>query len=414
MGALSLGQFPGRGVQRRVDAIGAEAQEECRSETARCATLRRLSFLGGSRVLTKDAAPTILRALGGLLQWVHSSQSDALAAPKKPPRGKNQLAEGPVGKRAPLKKPWRFLPFVLITLAGLGAVLAVYSVAITQKDVAERDFISYWAAGRLLVNGQNPYDFQAVKTLELEAGRDPNQPLLMMRNPPVAFFLAMPLGLAGPKTSLIVWLLFLMAPLTTSILLIWRLNGKPESLLHLTGFLFAPALACLMAGQFGIVILFGMVLFLYLHQQHPFMAGAALSLCTLKPHYFGPFAVALLLWFVTRKSYRIPAGFCVAVVAICAFAYARDAHAWGQYAQMMHAGGALNEVIPQLSAQLRLLTLLARFGSSLCPKPAPAFGRPGTSSPGVPFGTGWTTDWCCCWWGRCVRHSAGCSMNLCC
>jgi hypothetical protein len=254
-----------------------------------------------------------------------------------------------------LKKRLRVLAASLIVIAGLCLVLTVYSIGISDKDVAERDFISYWAAGQLLLHGQNPYDFQAVKKLELAAGRDPAEPLLMMRNPPVAFFLVLPFGLAGPKATLIAWLAVLMGVLSLAILLIWRLNGRPDSRFHLLGYLFAPALACLMAGQFGIVMLLGVVLFLYLHRNQPLAAGAALPLCSLKPHYFLPFAVALLLWLVTTKSYRILAGFCAAMTAICALAYAVDHHGWGQYSQMMQAGGALNEVIPELSAQLRLL-----------------------------------------------------------
>ena len=253
-----------------------------------------------------------------------------------------------------MKKSARVLGALLIVLAGVCLVLAVYIAVLTDKDAAERDFISYWAAGQLLVHGQNPYDFQAVRKLELAAGRDPTELLLMMRNPPTAFFLALPLGFAGPKTSLIIWLAVLMGILSLAIFLVWRLNGSPDSRFHLLGYAFAPALACLMAGQFGIVMLLGVALFLSLHRTRPFLAGAALSLCSLKPHYFLLFGVALLLWSGTTRSWRILAGFCSAIAAMCALAYVLDPHAWGQYAQMMQAGGALNEVIPELSAELRL------------------------------------------------------------
>jgi Glycosyltransferase family 87 len=254
-----------------------------------------------------------------------------------------------------MKKPLRVFAAVLIALAGVCFVLTVFMVGISDKDVAERDFISYWAAGQLLVHGQNPYDFRAVRELELKAGRDPHELLLMMRNPPFAFFLVLPFGFAGPKVSLIAWLAVLMGMLTLAIQLVWRLNGRPDNPFHLLGFVFAPALACLMAGQFGLVMLVGVALFLTLHRNQPFLAGVALSLCSLKPHYFLPFAVALLLWCLTAKAFRIVAGFCASMAAMCAFAYMLDPHAWGQYAQMMQAGGALNEEIPVLSAQLRLI-----------------------------------------------------------
>ncbi len=49
----------------------------------------------------------------------------------------------------------------LIAVAGAVLVLAIYMVGITDSSAAESDFISYWAAGHLLVRGQNPYDILA-------------------------------------------------------------------------------------------------------------------------------------------------------------------------------------------------------------------------------------------------------------
>jgi hypothetical protein len=176
-----------------------------------------------------------------------------------------------------------------------------------------------------------------------------------MRNPPVAFFLALPLGLVSPKTGLILWLLVLLASLSVSIWIIWLLNGRPDSRFHLLGYAFAPALVCLMAGQFGIFLLLGVVFFLYFHRSSPFIAGAALLLCALKPHLFLPFAIVLLAWAVRRKTYRILAGFSAALLASCALSFCLDSHAWAQYSQMMQTGGALNEPVPVLSVMFRFL-----------------------------------------------------------
>jgi hypothetical protein len=245
----------------------------------------------------------------------------------------------------------------LIVLAGAVAVLAIYMAGITDSIAAERDFISYWAAGHLLVDGRNPYDFQAVHALETAAGRSPGEPVLIMRIPPLAFFMALPFGWVGPKAGVIVWMFVLLGALALASRSIWQINGRPDSLLNFFGFGFAPALACLMAGQCGILLLLGIALFLLLLKDRPFLAGAALLLCALKPHFFAPFGIALLLWCVTaKKGYRILAGFSVALIASCALAFAMDPHAWGQYSEMMRTGGALNEVGPRLSAELRLLT----------------------------------------------------------
>jgi hypothetical protein len=253
------------------------------------------------------------------------------------------------------RSPLRVLAAASIVAAGFCFVLGVYIVGLSDENAAERDFISYWAAGQQLMHGKNPYDLEAVRALELAAGRPPHEPLLTMRNPPVAFFLAAPLGLVSPKTGLILWLLVLLGGLSASIWILWLVHGRPDNRFHLFGYVFAPAIACLMAAQFGIFLLIGVVLFLHFHRSRPFLAGAALLLCALKPHLFLPFGIVLILWAVRRKTYLILAGFAAALFASCALSFALDPHAWSQYSYMMHAGGALDEAVPALSVSFRFL-----------------------------------------------------------
>ena len=64
------------------------------------------------------------------------------------------------------KRPvWRLLAAICIVAAGFGAVITLYAATLTNKNASERDFISYWAAGRQLVQGVNPYDFNAIHRL---------------------------------------------------------------------------------------------------------------------------------------------------------------------------------------------------------------------------------------------------------
>ena len=218
----------------------------------------------------------------------------------------------------------RIMSAAAIVVAGHCLVVGILTFGVSNKSVARRDFISYWAAGRQLVNGLNPYDIGAVQDLERSTGGEDNQPLLVMRNPPIAFFLILPLGVMSPKAGLILWLFVLLSSFSLSIFLIWFLNGRPANLLHLMAYAFAPALACLMAGQVGIFLLLGVVLFLYFHRSLPYLAGASLLLCAIKPHLFLPFAVVLLLWEVSRRSYRIVVGFSAALLGSCALAFYLD------------------------------------------------------------------------------------------
>ncbi len=252
------------------------------------------------------------------------------------------------------KTPWRRIAASCIVLASFCFVVGMFATFLTDKNATERDFIEYWAAGQQLVHGANPYDPAAIYDLERAAGLDKNQPKVTF-SPPVAFFLVLPLGLAGPKTGLICWLVTIIGCLIVSIWLIWILNGRPDNGLQFAAILFAPALACLMAGQLGTFLLLGLVLFLYLYDSRPFVAGAALLPCALKPHLFLAFAIVLLLWILMRKAYRILIGFGSALLVSCLLILCFDIHIWSQYSQMMSATGVLHSFVPTLSVAFRFL-----------------------------------------------------------
>jgi hypothetical protein len=243
-----------------------------------------------------------------------------------------------------------------IVAVGFCAIAAIFYLTLYKTNVTERDFVEYWASEHQLVHGVNPYDVDAIFKIERAVGLKRNQPEISF-SPPVALFLALPLGYVDASTGLVIWSLLLFVCLSLSLWILWRLQGRPPTLLHLFGFLFAPVLVCIQAGQIGIFLLFGVVLFLYLHKSWPLLAGAALLPCALKPHLFLPFAIALLLWVVTRRAYRILAGFSIALLASCLLTLHFDPHVWSEYAQMMRTAGALDHYVPTLSASLRYLVV---------------------------------------------------------
>lgn len=246
--------------------------------------------------------------------------------------------------------PLRVIAAFCLVVVGIGILVLIAKT----NNAGQRDFIGYWAAGQQLIHGANPYDSAAILRLEHSTGYALSSPDIM-RNPPVAFFLALPLGFVGANTGFILWMLVLLACLVASIRMLWTLNGRPANRLHLLGYCFAPVMECLMAGQLGIFLLMGIVLFLYFYKSRPFLAGAALLPCALKPHLFLPFAIVLLLWAVSRKAYRILAGFSVTLLASCALALCFDIHAWSQYSQMMRTTGVFDIWVTTLSATFRFL-----------------------------------------------------------
>lgn len=252
------------------------------------------------------------------------------------------------------KNPLRVLAALAIVAASTCLLVGMLVAGVSEKYAANRDFIEYWAAGHQLIHNANPYDATATFQLQRAAGLEDSEPQVTF-SPPVALCLLLPLGLLSAKTGLILWTLTLIASLLVSIQLLWILNGRPDSGYHICGYLFAPAVACLMLGQIGIFLLLGITLFLKLHQHRPYLAGAALLPCVWKPHLFLPFFLVLLLWSMDRKQYRILAGVSVAAASSCALTLYFDPYVWLQYSQMMRTTTVLHGYVPTLSVTLRFL-----------------------------------------------------------
>jgi hypothetical protein len=248
----------------------------------------------------------------------------------------------------------RILAMVAMAAAGAGLVVWIYAIGLDNQSVTARDYIQYWAAERLLVQGQNPYDPVRTLRLQQEAGMPGSDPKVTL-SPPVAFFFALPLGWMNAKTGLIVWLLFSLVCLCLSVLLLWQEFGQPKSSYHLIGLCFPPTLSCLMAGQLGIFFLLGVAVFLRFHRQLPWLAGAALLPCALKPHLFLPLAAVLLLWSLWRQELRVVGGFVAALVASCGLTLYTDPRIWSEYRQLTHTARIMEAFIPTASVALRFM-----------------------------------------------------------
>lgn len=239
-----------------------------------------------------------------------------------------------------------------ILAAGACLVVAILVFGVSAKTATGRDFIQYWALERQLAHGANPYDEDALLRIERSVGMD-KPGVLMSLSPPVAFAFGVPLGWVGVKAALVMWLLLLLACLSASVALLWLLHGRPQSRWHVIAIGFPPTLWCLISGQLGIFFLLDIVLFLYFVRSRPWLAGAALVLGALKPHLFLPFGVALLLWSLRRRDFRVLGGFAAALAAGCASTLALDPRVFAQYAHMMRANPIVDQFIPTASMALR-------------------------------------------------------------
>lgn len=249
-----------------------------------------------------------------------------------------------------------FSEFFIAAVAGLAlavTILYIFAVPVAGKLAGSRDFVSYWAAGQQLVHRANPYDRDAIGRLEHSAGLD-SRALLVMRNPPWALPLVLPLGFLGMRAASILWTLMLLACLLLSVRLVHQMHGLPANRIDWLGFAFTPGLICLTMGQTSLLSLLGLLLFLRFHYERPLAAGTALWFCVLKPHLFLPFFSALAAWIVVSHSYKVLIGAVAAVLTSSALASLIDPNVWLNYFRLMRSPAVENDSIPCLPDAIRL------------------------------------------------------------
>jgi hypothetical protein len=255
----------------------------------------------------------------------------------------------------------------IMLTAMLGYFLLLRSPQI-RENVSLRDSIAYWSAGRLLIHQQDPYDHASVLQLEREHGYKDQRPLVL-RTPPWSLFMVAPLGWVSPLWAWVTWLAVSMGCLFAGIRICARLyrSDTPQNLFTILAYTFAPVPACLVSGQMGLVLMLGIILFLWTEKKYPFLAGAALVLPFAKPHLLALFWPMLVLWILIRREKRLALGFLSALVAATAFAMAFDVHIFQHYRNMVDEAAIGNEFIPALSGVLRLLFFRRMFWVQFVP-----------------------------------------------
>lgn len=250
-----------------------------------------------------------------------------------------------------------FLAVFAVFLIATALCVAATMIGVASAQPSHHDTQWFWASGHLLVHGENPYDREAVRQIEKTLGLPVHGSYVPMTlNPPYTFFLLIPLGLFGPRTGMVAWALALAAFLVISVRIVTAMaRGSDERPWSRLAWCFAPALLCIEMGQTGLIVLLGLVLFLRLHDRRPLWAGAALSLCAVKPHLLLPFGVILLAWIVVRKRWSILAGAAAAIAVESAIAMIFDHAIWNHYRAMMHTEGFVGYFIPTLGVALRFV-----------------------------------------------------------
>jgi hypothetical protein len=219
------------------------------------------------------------------------------------------------------------------------------------------DFAQYWSAGRLNLLGENPYDLQRLAELQLPHEPAGGQALIMWL-PPWVYPLVMPIGILPYTAARMVWFFGELILVFACANWLWaHYHGDKRWLwlLWSVTFLHWATLEALRSGQVSPFVLAGAVLFLALTSIGAMgWAGAALLFVLIKPHLLYLFSLAVFLWAVEQRRWRVLVGWGTALVAGVGIACLPNWRLFGQYIETARQRPPDQWITATIGGQLRL------------------------------------------------------------
>ena len=192
--------------------------------------------------------------------------------------------------------------YLLIALM-LGVLLAVGMAAASALPV--QDLAQYWAGAHLVTT--DPYSQDLVTSFERTSGVTTEGAPMVMRNPPQALLLVIPLRFLNYRMAFAVWDLLSMILVAGCARAAYGLVSNGASLTPaLLSLLFGPTVVLLMLGQIVVLVLLGVTLFfIFIQRKQDWLAGGALFLMIPKPHLLLLFIAAVILWAIHERRWMV-------------------------------------------------------------------------------------------------------------
>jgi len=233
--------------------------------------------------------------------------------------------------------PWRVCLVIVVLIILLSGARLLAEEPANSSSGAVMDYVAYWAAARLLLNGDNPYSPTSLLHLQQKVGLQGTEPL-MMWNPPWTFILTLPFGFFDFSVSQFLWFVLNVFAVLFSSHQLWRIYtgstvySRMPWLLALT---FFPNILVLIFGQISPLILLGLTTFVcFVQRQKWIAAGAALVIVSVKPHFVYLFWIALFLWICQRGRWRILLGAGLAWLLAAILPLIIDPAVYSQYVEL--------------------------------------------------------------------------------
>ncbi len=198
--------------------------------------------------------------------------------------------------------------FLFFLLCAPLALVTVHDLA-NGNDI-QSDFTIYWAAGRLLLQHQNPYS--AAATYAVEKAQGWRWEYWPFHYPPWSLWLIIIFGKFSLYTARTAWFALSLVLMVLSAFGLWRYFGGEKrqwwvpALLLLT---FVPFGAVEHMGQITPLMLVSLTSFLLLERAgYQFLAGISLLGMSFKPQLLWLVFIAIALWAMKNKNVRFLCG----------------------------------------------------------------------------------------------------------
>ncbi len=219
---------------------------------------------------------------------------------------------------------------LLVTLVLLGGMIFLRArISYQTFDFQSSNFTFFWLSGRMLIEGENPYDEKQYLAGHVTHGIT-WQPNKIFPYPlPLAIFF-IPLGLLSLPAAYITWQVITLIIVAMTIFLLlnhWEESAQRLLLVPIFAamFFFGPMYLTLHAGSVGAIALLALLAaILLLEKDKSLLAGIALSLTMLKP----PQGITILLlagiWFLARRDWKAIYGVAIGGIALLVIGMIQD------------------------------------------------------------------------------------------
>ena len=211
---------------------------------------------------------------------------------------------------------------LIVTLSLIGGMIFLRArLSYNTFDFQNSNFTFFWLSGRMLIDGENPYDEK-----QYLAGHETYgikwQPNRIFPYPlPLAIFF-IPLGFLSLPVAYITWQVITLLIVAATIFLLlahWKESAQRLLLVPIFAamFFFGPMYLTLHTGSVGAIALLALLAaILLLEKDKSMLAGIVLSLTMLKP----PQGITILLlagiWFLARRDWKAIYGVAIGGIAL--------------------------------------------------------------------------------------------------